>query len=70
MFLSFRTKVLSPILGIGDPRTDKRIRFVGGSHKLTELAQLADVYPEVWLLPCIPLLWTLALMKIADEGEV
>ena len=36
-------KVLSPILGIGDPRTDKRIRFVGGSHKLTELAQLADV---------------------------
>ena len=34
-------KVLSPILGIGDPRTDQRIRFVG-RHKLSELAQIAD----------------------------
>ena len=30
-------KILSPILGIGDPRTDQRIRFVGGSHKLSSL---------------------------------
>ena len=29
--------VLGPVLGIGDPRTDKRIKFVGGSHKLREL---------------------------------
>ena len=35
-------KVLTPILGIGDPRTDQRIRFVGGSHKLSELAEIAD----------------------------
>ena len=26
-------KVLSPILGIEDPRTDQRISFVGGNHK-------------------------------------
>lgn len=35
-------KVLGPILGIEDPRTDQRIRFVGGSHKLSELQELAD----------------------------
>ena len=35
-------KVLTPILGIRDPRTDPRIRFIGGSHPLKELAQAAD----------------------------
>lgn len=35
-------KVLGPVLGIGDPRTDKRITFVGGSHKLRELQSMAD----------------------------
>ena len=29
--------LLSPILGIGDPKTDKRIDFVGGIRGLTEL---------------------------------
>jgi uncharacterized protein (DUF1015 family) len=37
-----QNKVLSPILGIGDPRTDKRIRFVGGSVKLADLQKIAD----------------------------
>ena len=35
-------KVLTPILGIEDPRTDQRISFVGGSHKAAELAAIAD----------------------------
>ncbi len=30
-------RILGPILGIGDPRTDKRIDFVGGIHGLSEL---------------------------------
>ena len=30
-------KVLSPILGIGDPRTDKRIDFIGGIRGLKEI---------------------------------
>ena len=29
--------LLSPVLGIGDPKTDKRIDFVGGIRGLTEL---------------------------------
>jgi len=37
-----QNEVLSPILGIGDPRTDKRIDFVGGIRGLTELEKRAD----------------------------
>lgn len=35
-------KVLSPVLGIKDPRTDERIRFLGGNVKLKDLAAAAD----------------------------
>ncbi len=34
--------LLGPILGIGDPRTDKRIDFVGGIRGLQELEKRAD----------------------------
>jgi uncharacterized protein (DUF1015 family) len=32
-----QTQVLHPILGIGDPKTDSRIDFVGGIRGLSEL---------------------------------
>ena len=35
-------KVLGPVLGISDPRTDERIRFMGGNHRLKDLAAAAD----------------------------
>jgi len=34
--------LLSPVLGISDPRTDKRIHFVGGIRGLSELERLVD----------------------------
>lgn len=34
--------LLGPVLGIGDPRTDKRIDFVGGIRGLAELEKRAD----------------------------
>ena len=34
--------LLAPILGIGDPRTDKRISFVGGIRGLGELKAKVD----------------------------
>lgn len=37
-------EVLTPILGIQDPRTDKRIEFVGGIRGLKELKKRADEY--------------------------
>lgn len=38
--------VLSPILGIRDPRTDKRIEFIGGIRGMSELMARADKYTE------------------------
>ena len=35
-------KVLGPVLGIEDPRTDERICFMGGNHRLKDLAAVAD----------------------------
>ena len=48
--------VLGPVLGIGDPRTDKRIKFVGGSHKLRDF-RLWQMRPEALRLRFILLLW-------------
>lgn len=35
-------RILGSLLGIGDPRTDSRIRFVGGIRGLSELERLVD----------------------------
>lgn len=61
-------KVLGPVLGIEDPRTDQRIRFVGGSTKLTELAAMVDETGGVAFV-----LYPTSmedLMAIADEGRL
>ena len=59
--------LLSPLLGIGDPRKDDRIRFVGGIRGLEELEKLVDggmavafsMYPTT----------VEDLMSIADNGK-
>ena len=35
-------KFLAPVLGIGDPRTDKRIDFVGGIRGVKELERCCE----------------------------
>lgn len=37
-----QNRVLTPLLNIGDPRTDKRIQFVGGIRGTKELEKLVD----------------------------
>lgn len=61
-------KVLSPIFGIDDPRTDQRISFVGGSHKAAELAELADKTGGVAFVMYPTSMEDL--MKIADESKL
>ena len=39
--------VLSPVLGIGDPKTDKRIDFIGGIRGLSEIEKRCDKDCEV-----------------------
>ena len=61
-------KVLSPILGIEDPRTDQRISFVGGNHKAAELARMADKTGGVAFVMYPTSMEDL--MKIADESKL
>ena len=64
-----QNNLLKPILGIDDPRTDKRIDFIGGIRGLKELEMRVDqeimgvgfsMYPTI----------VQELMSIADTGEV
>lgn len=61
--------LLGPILGIGDPRTDKRIKFIGGVRGMAELERLVDsgdcavafsLYP-----PSLE-----QMMQVADSGAI
>ena len=60
--------VLEPIFGISDPRTDKRIFFVGGSHKLRELQAMADEAQGI-AFALYPTSME-DLMEIADENKL
>jgi uncharacterized protein (DUF1015 family) len=62
-------RVLAPILGIQDPRTDQRIDFVGGIRGLTELVRRVDQGGAAVAFALHPT--TIAqLMAIADAGRV
>ncbi len=61
--------VLSPILNIGDPRTDNRIDFVGGIRGLSELEKRVNSGEMKVAFSMFPT--TMAeLMEIADEGKI
>lgn len=60
--------LLHPILGIGDPRTDQRIDFIGGIRGLKELEERVDSGREVVAFSMYPTSIQ-ELMNIADAGE-
>ena len=62
-------RVLAPLLGIDDPRTDRRIAFVGGIRGTAELVRLVDsgAFAVAFALhPTSPL----EVMDVADGGKV
>ncbi|MEO7387719.1 MAG: DUF1015 family protein [Gammaproteobacteria bacterium] len=61
--------VLAPVLGIGDPRRDKRIDFVGGIRGLDELARRVDSAEMAVAFALFPTSLS-ALMAVADANEV
>lgn len=61
--------LLGPVLGIGDPRRDKRIDFVGGIRGLGELERRVDSGGMAVAFALYPTSLT-ALMAVADAGEV
>ena len=61
--------LLGPILGIGDPRRDERIDFVGGIRGLAELERRVD--DGEWRVAFSLFPTTMeSLMAVADAGEV
>jgi uncharacterized protein (DUF1015 family) len=61
--------LLSPLLGISDPRTDKRIDFVGGIRGTAELEMLVDSGKFAVAFSLYPT--TLDdLMNVSDAGEI
>ncbi|MEQ1898344.1 MAG: DUF1015 family protein [Vicinamibacterales bacterium] len=61
--------VLSPLLGIGDVRSDKRIDFVGGARGTTELESLVTSGRAAVAFSLFPVRVT-DLMEISDTGGI
>lgn len=61
--------LIAPILGIDDPRRDKRIDFVGGIRGLPELVRRVDSGEMALALSLYPTSMA-DLMAVADAGEV
>lgn len=64
-----QNNLLHPILGIGDPRTDKRIDFVGGIRGLQALADRVDDGSMAVAFSMFPTTME-DLMDIADAGAI
>jgi len=61
--------VLTPLLGISDPRTDKRIKFVGGIRGLKELEKMVDSGAYAAAFAMYPTSLG-ELMDVADSGLI
>jgi uncharacterized protein (DUF1015 family) len=61
--------LLAPVLKVVDPRTDKRIDFVGGIRGTAELERLVDQGKAAVAFSMFPVGVT-DLMRIADAGEI
>lgn len=62
-------RLLEPVLGIGDPRSDPRIDFVGGARGLGELERQVDSGEMAAAFAIYPTALQ-DLMSVADAGEV
>ncbi len=62
-------RLLSPVLGIGDPRTDRRIDFVGGIRGPGELERLVDSGRFAVAFTLFPTSLD-QMMAVADTGRV
>jgi len=62
-------RLLEPVLGIADPRTDKRIDFVGGGRGLAELERRVDSGEMAAAFSLYPTRME-DLMAVADAGRV
>lgn len=61
--------LLAPVLGIADPRTDDRIKFIGGIRGMGELEKLVDEDGYAVAFSLYPTTME-QIMKVADAGAI
>lgn len=61
--------LLAPVLGIADPRTDDRIKFIGGIRGMAELEKLVNQDGFVVAFSLYPTTME-QIMKVADAGAI
>lgn len=61
--------LLAPVLGIADPRTDDRIKFIGGIRGMAELEKLVDREGYAAAFSLYPTTME-QIMKVADAGAI
>jgi uncharacterized protein (DUF1015 family) len=66
---ALQDRILAPILGIEDPRTSKRVDFIGGIRGTTELIRLVDSAKAAVAFSMYPTTVD-QLMAIADAGQI
>lgn len=66
---ALQDRVLAPILGIDDPRTSKRVDFIGGIRGTEELVRLVDSGKAAVAFSMYPTTVD-QLMAIADAGQI
>jgi len=62
-------QLLAPLLGVTDPITDARLKYIGGDQALKEMVALLALQPEAIAFTLCPVT-TNQLITIADAGEV
>jgi uncharacterized protein (DUF1015 family) len=62
-------RLLAPVLGIADPRTDKRISFIGGIRGTDELVRRVDSGRDAVAFSMAPVTVE-QMMAIADAGQI
>jgi uncharacterized protein (DUF1015 family) len=62
-------RVLTPILGVGDPRTDKRIDFIGGMRGTGELEKRVNSGEMAVAFSMFPTTMD-QLMNVSDAGHI
>ena len=61
--------VLGPVFGIGDPKTDPRLKFAGGEKAMEQITAIIDIHPEAIAFTICPLT-VKQLIAVADADEI
>jgi uncharacterized protein (DUF1015 family) len=64
-----QNKLLTPLLGIKDVRTDPRMTFIGGSHGTKALEEMVDSGKEAVAFSVAPVT-PQELLEVSDAGEI